>query len=796
MGLYDKYQLANSTAIPVYQGSALPEFARSIEMAQERYDTASQGALTINDTVTNTPFLPQDSPTWNRIKQNTDQDLDQWSSRGDYENLLPDVQRKARITANRLKPLVESVQKRTEYAKALEDKDLGLTALDKKTLLEMSDRAYKGVQYDENGRGFGQYSGRPAEKNVDVNDTIRKALSIMNPSGGIVERGSEDGMWRRMTKRGWEAITTDEIDKALKYAYANDNEWKAHINQQVDLETFRQTKNFLDYTPDIALKSLNRLPDGTLKEQAMSAIARGVNPKDVLYDIVAQDTRRFTEAKMMNNIRGYGHSKAYEKTTSTDDKQYSSIYEMDYRHNLDKQMEDYKQQWDERKNFNPFMVKGPQTKLSDDEQDPDKVVQNNTNLRGSITKANEEIKTYKGQLENTSLTPEQRVQIQSNLNNATSRLATMQEELQRNESLIDHVKDRTAQNMGYAGGYQEMLKGDISKTLPKVEKLLPGGVKTADGKTISTKEIAQSILEGGVKPETAGGRLSYVTITTKDGKVARISSDGIKALSGNDIADNLNALSGKISRDQDLKVNTLNTKFKADYKNNIKDFSIGSDAVGFKDQKTRDELTTVLKGAIGGLEFSEPGQFQNLSEDERPIGFQVLTIRPQGVGNKLIFQVEGKDEDGKLTGKYYDVKVDDVNIARSISQGMYNNGSKEGANVARMLQPNSGARLLNSKSVGEKIVAGKLEMDDGRISDITVQSNRNRDNSITYNAYDDKGTIIFTTDIPSTMGEYIDHIKGNNNTDADYQYIKPRKKLKSTTTTSKTVKRTTTNAED
>ena len=64
----------------------------------------------------------------------------------------------------------------------------------------------------------------------------------MNPSSEIRESGTENGMWEIKTKNGWRRITVPEIDEALKHAYANDVEWKAHINQQIDLETFRKMK--------------------------------------------------------------------------------------------------------------------------------------------------------------------------------------------------------------------------------------------------------------------------------------------------------------------------------------------------------------------------------------------------------------------------------------------------------------------------------------------------------------------------------------------------------------------------
>jgi len=783
MGLYDKYQLANSTQIPQYVGSALPEFARSVELAQERYDAASQGAIGIGETVTNAPFLAADAPTWGKIKQNADKDLEDWSSRGDYENLLPDVQRKARVVASRLKPIVESVQKRTEYAKSLDSKDLGLTELDKKTLLEMSDRAYKGVQFDETGRGFGQYTGRPADKNVDVNETIRKALSIMHPNSIVEGSGGENGMWRWKTKDGWVGIKKEDIRRALDFAYANDLEWKAHTDQQTSLETFRRTKNLDDNT---ALKFIDGLPESPTKQLATQALQKGISPRDIAERLVAQQVKE----EQRSAVYGYGEAKAYNEYDRSTDQEYSSIYKMDYQHNLNKDMESLKRQWEKMDNVNPYIIAGPNVKLTDDEKNPDKVLQNNSKLGEQKSTIESEIKLYENQLGSGSLSPEKRVQIQSNLDNAKSRLTGVNGALNRNEQLLNYSRNRTAQEMGYAGGYEQLLNAEANKLLPEVQKMYPDGLKTKSGKTISPQEISKLIVERKVTPNAistiqnipGGGiardKLTGVTLDTKDGKVFVTLNSG---------AEKLKSLYEQSSISNQNRLNEFNKKFRDNYTSNVKDFSLRSETIGISEKESAD-LTRTFKGSLGGLEFYEPGQAQPISESNRPENFKIVGMGSQGVGDMVTVRAEGLDEKGNPTGKTYDIRTNDVNVQKSLAYRWENSGAPEATLAARTIRPGSGARIINSMAVGDKKVIGSAQLADGTVSDLTVQPIRNPDNSVSYKLYDNKGNILQSTNSSSEAGLWIDKFTGMDNLPP---YLNPKKRLKSTTTkSSKTVSTT------
>ena len=189
MGLYDNYRLSNSTVIPQYVGSPIAELSKLYEYNQNRYDLASQADAQMADNVLNTPFLKQDEGTWKGINDQVQQEFQDRVAKGDYENLYGIVQQRARTVAAKIKPLVEQVKAKQDYQTQLDSKDFGLTPDQKATYMQMADDAYKVIKFDEQGRAIGGFKGMTPVKNVDVNELIRKHLSIMTANGKEVRRG-------------------------------------------------------------------------------------------------------------------------------------------------------------------------------------------------------------------------------------------------------------------------------------------------------------------------------------------------------------------------------------------------------------------------------------------------------------------------------------------------------------------------------------------------------------------------------------------------------------------------------
>src|ERR1700694_2907130 len=101
--LYDNYNLAQSNAIPRYQGSAVPELEQVASAQQQKYDTAQNYMDATQQAMSQTTALPQDQATLNQLNAEKQAKLDAFSKRGDLENVWRDTMMEARDYANKSK---------------------------------------------------------------------------------------------------------------------------------------------------------------------------------------------------------------------------------------------------------------------------------------------------------------------------------------------------------------------------------------------------------------------------------------------------------------------------------------------------------------------------------------------------------------------------------------------------------------------------------------------------------------------------------------------------------------------
>jgi hypothetical protein len=356
MGLYDSYRLSNSTVIPQYVGSALPEYTKMLDDAQQKYDVASQADATMADNVLNIPFLKQDEETWKSINDQTQRELKQRIEAGNYEDLYGIVAQRARQTATKIKPLVEQVKAKQDYQTQLESKEFGLDPTQKAIYMQMADDGYKGIKYDEQGRAIGGFRGLTPVKNIDVNEVIRKNLSIMTANGGEVKQGGDTGWQKWSSERGWESIKPEDIKKVFDYARQNDKEWLAHNEQDLNLKTYAANRGLDDKT---ALATITKQPDtipGTNakgkviqqsnqdKVQLMEAIKSGISPAKAL----SMYRQQHLEQKQYANQLGYALGKAYSKTKQANESGVGDLYKDEVRaataFKYAKQLKDYERE--------------------------------------------------------------------------------------------------------------------------------------------------------------------------------------------------------------------------------------------------------------------------------------------------------------------------------------------------------------------------------------------------------------------------------------------------------------------
>ncbi len=329
MGLYDGYRLSNSTGIPQYVGSALPEVTKLFDVNQQTYDAAFQTKLGTADAIQNAPVLAQDRSTWQGMNDEFQQTMKADIEAGDFENMYGRIAQQARTTVNRLKPLAQQVQAQQEYYKSLDDKSLNLTERHKAVLKNMAEDRYHGVQFDASGRIVPgtQYQGAPATKVIDVNEKIRNALSIMHPNAGKNIVKSDDGMWKMERGNGWETISKADVEKVYQAGMANDPEWRAHNEQEVTLNTYVRTRGLTD---DLVVKAAQQNPQ--LGAAIQLEMANGYSPAQAYAKLVQQE--EYTNVNKTQ--KEYAFGKAYSQTESSRADGVGEGWGIMFRHNLEK----------------------------------------------------------------------------------------------------------------------------------------------------------------------------------------------------------------------------------------------------------------------------------------------------------------------------------------------------------------------------------------------------------------------------------------------------------------------------
>lgn len=762
MGLYDNYILHNSNAIPTFNGSELDAIrhtndtlGKAYEMKQGQYDKTDELLNATGDAVSHTAYDPIDKDTWNQINKETQDEINGYVSKGNLEDLYTNANKLAKRVAPKIIGLSNQVKSMQEAKKLLGSKEYNLDPVHQQTLLEMAKDDYKkrgGIKFDGYGNVIGgtEFSMGPVAEYVDRPEEIRKALSMMHANKFDNVTKTDDGYIGHKQGRADEWISPDDVVKATQYAKSLNNKWQAYDDQERKVTEFNSFKGLTDAN---ALKMIQGMDDNIkvpvkgkdgkvryemqpnpTKSQLTSAIQNGTSPMALLK---AMKSNQILEQQKANEL-GYAKSKVYHETKLDNETELGQLAIHKKKKELDEEP--------------PFITNGPLTKFTSDEANADKVTESNTKL----TKESDDLqkqKTYwEGQL--SKVTGDKKLQIQANIDNLTNRLNTNKSQLQRTEQLLDYSKNRTAQNMGYTGGYDEFLTQEGNKGSEVVKTMLPGKYTTKDGKEVSAEDIAKAVLKG--KSVSTNGHdfsnkgidshpLESVTIKTDKGDVTFTGKEAYKAA----------GLYHGISSAKDSRVKDFESTFRINHKSNIENYSINTEVIGLR-PKDAEYATSTLKAATGGIEFSEPGQFSNVSESDRPKNYKVVGITPEGTANNVIFKVEELDVDNKPTGKYYDAKTVNPNIGEVLANKWNSSNDKQSKNSAQAIRFGSGARMVQNQQVGVGIPVGDMIMRDGKTSKTTLTPIRNLDGSVTYYLSDADGNKLLETSSSFEAGAWID----------------------------------------
>lgn len=306
--LYDAYRLDNSRVIPLYTGSTAPEALQVGQYNQQLYDQAQTGAFGINNGLQGITSLPQDKVLADNLRSNVQQRLRSMAERGDYENMIPEVQQLGSEFTNRYRELIAPMQQRQEFQKQLDDKEYNLTSDQKAGILAMSDAGYSGLRKDEYGRYTGRYSGAAYDKNIDLNKWIDERMKDIAVQKGGSEVANDNGEWKIKRGSKWERLAPGTIESALSSAMSNYADYQGYKGMMGRIAGFRASRLNIDAIPD-AITSVDAQGKpiqvaNPVKQQIQQIAAKyGISPRDAATIVARQTTEQGIESNALNYAR-------------------------------------------------------------------------------------------------------------------------------------------------------------------------------------------------------------------------------------------------------------------------------------------------------------------------------------------------------------------------------------------------------------------------------------------------------------------------------------------------------------
>lgn len=236
--LYDRYQLSNSSAIPLYEGSAGPEAIQVGTYLQGLYDAAQQGGNDILSMSGNVQSMAADQPLADELRNHVSSTIGKFSEAKDWENRVQEVRSLGQHYVSRATELMGPMKQYAEWKKSLDEKDLNLTPEHKAALDMMAMSGYKGLKKDALGRYQGGFKGIDPAKNLDVNKKADEWIKGYVESEGGTDITTDDGVTKYRKAGTWHVLTGEKIRTILDAARKNDNEYLSYEGQEGSIAGF------------------------------------------------------------------------------------------------------------------------------------------------------------------------------------------------------------------------------------------------------------------------------------------------------------------------------------------------------------------------------------------------------------------------------------------------------------------------------------------------------------------------------------------------------------------------------
>lgn len=303
---YGLYKIANSTEIPRFVGSALPELTAVAAKRQSMYDFAqSTDQDKLDQLIKSASSLDQDKPAMKALIDEYRARMADRAARGDYENMVRETATDARDFVTRYAPIAASQRNYSEWVAGLNKQ-----VTEDKMSKQLADEAiryglhqYKGVQLDPTTKQYtGVFQGYTPANEVDFSDVVKKALQDINPRTiGWNVRRDDKGFYR------------EEGDKTVRLgmkelwphvqSYISTNEGvQSHMRQRAMLDSYQAESLRPEDVQDSAL--LQQINDIALRDQvSFGQAARKVieqrsrqGMENTLYDMTRKYIRNDKES--------------------------------------------------------------------------------------------------------------------------------------------------------------------------------------------------------------------------------------------------------------------------------------------------------------------------------------------------------------------------------------------------------------------------------------------------------------------------------------------------------------------
>lgn len=639
--LYDRYRLTNSTAIPMFQGSAGPEAIQVGAHLQGLYDNAQQGGNDIASMSDNIQSMAADRGLATELRNHVQSTIGKYAEAKDWENRVQEVRSLGQQYVNRASELAVPIKQYQEWKKTLDDKDLNLTPKQKAIYDQMAIAGYGGLKKDSIGRYVGGFSGIEAAKNLDVNKKADEWIKGYVEAEGGSDITTDNGITKYRKAGTWHILTPGRIKQILSFARSNDNEYLAYQNAEGTMEGFQVSKNIQD------IKQLDGNP--VVKQAVQSYMDAGYSLQEAAGK-VAEKQRAGTIVKTMED---YAVSKyAHNNQTSISSQEMGDVAKAEATKKLTDEFR---------------LVGAGVNTVPDWANDPTKLTTEISTGKNSIARLSEQ-----REIEERKLAKDpQNTQLQTNIDRLTKQIEQASKVVGNNEAIWKNTLDAATAKMNLSDGkggfvtrFDDLSRIQAEKLRIKVKKEFPDGVKLYDGTSISSSDLAEAMASGTLKQTTekmVSGRNvvnnQVYTITLPDGKSKKLDIKGTGKL----------ATLLSVARDEMAPIGQVTGMANNMHKDVVKNYSVKGNAIGLN---TEEQKVIRNFGTSSATIYKAPGSNQVSNDEElRSKDFVAETWSP---------------ETGRYTGRF--VSKDGKEVSEPMDIEMNTN-----------IQPQLRARLIKER---------------------------------------------------------------------------------------------------